>query len=109
MHKCVSCKETDPTKFYGKKKKSCKTCHNDYVVRRARENKEYAVETLGGQCAACGYSRCIESLDFHHTDPNTKDLNWNNMRYWSKDRIDRELQSCVLLCANCHREVHAVQ
>lgn len=61
---------------------------------------------MGGQCMLCGYSRHQGVLEFHHIDPITKSFAVSGggfSRSW--DSIVIELQKCVLLCANCHREV----
>jgi len=65
-----------------------------------------AVELLGGKCFTCGYSKCVASLDFHHLDPSKKDFQIGGKTI-SWERIKAEIQKCVLLCSNCHREVHA--
>ena len=67
-----------------------------------------AVAYKGNKCARCGYDRCIEALEFHHTDPTKKDFGVSSKGYtrnWK--RVQEELDKCVMLCANCHREVHA--
>ena len=67
-----------------------------------------ALEHLGKKCQVCGYSRCEAALDFHHLDENKKNfgLSQNGMtRSW--DKTKEELEKCVLLCSNCHRELHA--
>lgn len=67
-----------------------------------------AVEHLGGVCQICGYSRCAEALDIHHRDPSLKKFGISvdgNTRSW--ERVKAEIASCILLCANCHRELHA--
>lgn len=67
-----------------------------------------AVEYKGGQCEACGYNRCIEALEFHHTNFSQKDFSISNKGYtrsWAK--VKEELDKCKLLCANCHREIHS--
>lgn len=67
-----------------------------------------AREHLGGKCMLCGYSRCLEALDFHHRDPKKKDFGLSEggiTRSWEKTK--KEIEKCALICANCHREVHA--
>lgn len=106
MYNCSFCGETDSSKFYGHKRTRCGKCHNQDTIRRYSENKAFAVALLGGQCKVCGYSKCHKALQFHHTDPNLKDPNFPGMGGWSRSRIEKELSSCVLLCANCHAEEH---
>lgn len=69
------------------------------------ELKERAVAYLGGRCAICGYDKCPSAFDFHHVDPDEKDFVVSSKSSW--EIIEPELQKCVLLCATCHREVHA--
>ena len=67
-----------------------------------------AVEYKGKKCQRCGYDRCLEALEFHHLDPTQKDFNISSKGYTrSWKRVQEELEKCVMLCANCHREVHA--
>jgi len=67
-----------------------------------------AIDHLGGQCSRCGYDRCGEALEFHHPDPSQKDFGISNRGYTrSWKAIREEIEKYVLLCANCHREVHA--
>ena len=68
--------------------------------------KERAVALLGGRCHICGYDKCPSAFDFHHPDPRTKDFTISNRTVWS-EALERELRKTVLLCATCHREVHA--
>jgi len=60
-------------------------------------------------CSKCGYSKLNRVLDFHHIDPNTKDISVSKYRGSSKiltNEIKHELDKCIILCANCHREEH---
>ena len=78
------------------------------VVKRRKKIKTMAVEYLGGKCMSCSYCRSIDALDFHHLDTNSKDFGVSKdglTRSW--ERVRKELDKCVLLCANCHREIHA--
>lgn len=81
---------------------------SERVARCRRNLKAKAVEYLGGKCLMCGYARCIDALEFHHRDPEAKDFAISSKGiYRSFDRVKVELDKCDLLCANCHREVHA--
>jgi len=59
-------------------------------------------------CAVCGYNEYHGALEFHHINPKTKSFQLSGIRLaqhgWCK--IIREMDKCVLLCSNCHKEVH---
>ena len=86
----------------------CKRCRSERVAQRRRDVKSTLVAEAGGQCVACGYSRCIAALQFHHVDPDQKRFSIA-VRGVSRSlaRAREEAQKCVLLCANCHAEVEA--
>jgi len=64
-----------------------------------------AADYKGGVCVICGYDKCLASLVFHHEDPLSKDFSISeHMTSW--DAIVLELDKCVLVCANCHGEIH---
>ena len=70
--------------------------------------KQWALEYKGNKCEICGYNKCSEALDFHHTDMSQKEFNLSDRDLicdWSQ--IRSELDKCMLVCANCHREIHA--
>jgi len=70
----------------------------------ALRQKELGIEYKGGKCVACGYSKCSAALDFHHINPEEKE---GLRQDWCFEKNKSELDKCVLLCANCHRELHA--
>ncbi len=75
------------------------------VAKRRKLLRQQALEYKGGQCQLCGYNTCIEALEFHHF-LNEKNFGISAKGYtrsWKK--VQKELDICVLLCANCHREV----
>lgn len=77
------------------------------VQTRRKKVKQMAVDYKGGCCQKCGYDKCISALEFHHLDPTEKDFSISvdgNTRSW--DIIKKELDKCILVCANCHREIH---
>lgn len=58
-------------------------------------------------CAICGYNKCENALDFHHVNSEEKKFQINSITMsFSNKRIMEELNKCILLCANCHREIH---
>jgi hypothetical protein len=70
--------------------------------------KKKLVGFKGGMCQICGYSRCLVALDFHHIDESTKEFELSQRgltRSWEK--IISEAEKCLLVCANCHREIHS--
>jgi hypothetical protein len=78
------------------------------VAKRRRKIRQLLVEYKGGKCYLCGYADCIDALDLHHMDATQKDFGVSSSgltRSWEKNKA--EADKCVLLCANCHREVHA--
>lgn len=100
---CVIC-----GKNLGENKKNntkCKTC----VTRLRRfKIKIKSVKYLGGKCVRCGYDENIAALTFHHLEPNTKDFNISshkNSKSWVE--VSKELDKCVILCANCHNIEHS--
>ena len=116
---CPDCNRLLPREEFGKAKKTtagnwtytkrCKAC---FVAHRSTQHIERvvkAVKELGKElkCCICGYDKCVSSLDFHHLDPSQKDIGVGQMRGHSFQRIKREIEKCVVLCKNCHSEVHA--
>lgn len=64
-------------------------------------------EAFGSKCGICSYNKCLRALEFHHLDPNKKDFSIGSWRIVSKwSRLVEEVEKCVLVCSNCHREVH---
>lgn len=85
----------------------CRKCLSEAFKRRRREAKKRAVEYFGGSCKHCGYNRCIQALEFHHLDPNEKDFALSDsFRTGAIKDVKEELDKCILLCSNCHREEH---
>ncbi|MEX2340945.1 MAG: hypothetical protein WD605_01350 [Candidatus Paceibacterota bacterium] len=77
------------------------------VVKRRKKLKDLAIEYGGGKCTLCGYNKCKRALSFHHKDPAQKDfgLSYRGLtRSWEKTKL--EIDKCVLVCANCHMELH---
>ena len=85
----------------------CTACRVDAVTKRRNIVKQKAVEYKGGKCSKCDYSKCIAALEFHHLEPEHKDFSISkdgSTRSW--ERVKAEIDKCILVCANCHREIH---
>jgi ribosomal protein L30E len=64
---------------------------------------------MGGSCQCCGYNNCDNALELHHLDPSQKEFGFGRLRASPKslEVLKQELKKCVLVCSNCHREIHA--
>ncbi len=71
-----------------------------YQKNRARRLKKEAVKLKGGKCEICGYCRCLGVLEFHHKNKEEKERSGD----WMKNDFD--FNKVVLLCSNCHQELH---
>ena len=66
------------------------------------------VKLKGARCQKCGYDRNFAALEFHHMNAKEKafslDLRSLSNRSWH--RIEAEAKNCILVCSNCHKEIH---
>jgi len=75
------------------------------VAKRRRKLKTLAIEYKGGKCQICGYKKFQGALDLHHMN-GVKEFGIADKGYtrsWKK--VKAELDKCILVCANCHREI----
>ena len=84
--------------------------HQSYRAQqnRGRLRKLELIKQKGGQCTKCGYDHNFAALEFHHKDSDEKafqlDLRSLSNRKW--ESIILEAEKCILLCSNCHTELH---
>lgn len=83
---------------------------NNYLKQqeRALTRKLEIIENKGGKCEICGYDKNIAALELHHLDPDKKSfpLDARHLGNTTIEKLLKESDKCVLLCANCHREIH---
>lgn len=80
------------------------------ITKFYQQRKQRIVYAMGGQCALCGYNKNIQALEMHHINPDEKEFTFSKTQeYHNWEELSKEMQKCVLLCANCHREVHYPQ
>lgn len=84
----------------------CKPCSTIIGTEKRRRNKEWAIKKLGGKCYDCKqvYPRAV--YDFHHVDMSAKEYTPSTL-FSSRNKLEKELENCILLCANCHRLRHS--
>lgn len=129
MKTCSRCKEDKPLDEFHKSSRmkdglqsSCKSCMAE-AYTRSRKAKQSHYQGVAKQrrqknvdlmrewkenkgCQVCGesFGPCLE---LHHLDPNEKEGDPSNLAQVSFVKFLQEAEKCVVLCANCHRKVHA--
>jgi Zn ribbon nucleic-acid-binding protein len=110
---CIKCNKDKPlSEFYQRRGKEggsvyCKKCTSEQTLERQRLFKQQVIEYKGGECVKCGYNKYQGALEFHHLDPTQKDFNISQVKGNTiNDKIKNELDKCILVCSNCHREIH---
>lgn len=78
------------------------------VIYWRKKAKIKLVEYKGGKCERCGYDKCIDALEFHHLKPDEKDFTIGG-KSWSFEKLKKESDKCILVCSNCHKEIHYEQ
>lgn len=72
-----------------------------------RRRKENLIKVCGSKCNLCGYNKTNSALEFHHINPLEKEYaiaSCGTCHDLEKDL--QEISKCILVCANCHREIH---
>ncbi len=129
MKTCTKCKLSKAVALFGVCSRNkdgldtlCKSCYNtrkrkwhltDSGVKaynkaraRAAEKKIKAIEYKGGKCNDCGGVFHPAVYEFHHISPNEKEAEPATLRNYSWEKLKKEIDKCVMLCANCHRIRH---
>lgn len=129
MKTCSRCKETKLFTDFCKKSNSkdghqpaCKSCmavsynqsrnkKKDHYQQVAKARRHQLQEQASAWKTAQGCAKCEESfgpcLELHHLDPNEKEGDPSSFVNISFEAFLAEASKCVVLCANCHRKVHA--
>ena len=48
----------------------------------------------------------MRALEFHHSNPEEKDFGISRTLTRSMDSLRKEVDKCILVCSNCHAEIH---
>lgn len=125
--KCVQEKDLEDFSFRNRKTKRrhsfCKDCHAQYRKQHYLEHKEkyikkalrwnrkqrqvlreYLFNVLSrSKCVDCG-EKDIVVLDFDHLKDKQFNISLMFRSRYSVEAIEKEIQKCVIRCANCHRK-----
>ena len=73
--------------------------------RNADSNRGFVrrVKSIFG-CSVCGYKKSLLALHFHHVGPKVNEV--SKMFGYSRKNIKKEICNCILVCSNCHCEIH---
>lgn len=71
-----------------------------------KRRKENLVKVLGSCCSLCGYNKCVGALEFHHINPEDKRYQLSSGNCHNIEEDLEEVKKCLLVCSNCHREIH---
>ena len=98
---------------------SCKSCHAEYTrshylkskdqykernTRRRKEARDYVTNFKKNNQCQCGEDRWWV-LEFHHPNKD-KEGNVSNLVNSGIAAVKREIDKCIVLCANCHKDLH---
>jgi 5-methylcytosine-specific restriction endonuclease McrA len=107
MFNCKTCGIEGEEHFYKSQKWYCKSCWNKRTAQAQKDKVKQIKLDYGGKCTRCGYDKCLDALEFHHTDPTQKEFHLGEARGRSMDKLKAELEKCEMVCRNCHTEIHA--
>ena len=105
------CKKHGIVKHYQRKVRKdgwkCSICNTEQQRAFKNRKKDLLIEKAGGKCCKCGYNRCTQALQFHHLRDKKFELRKSVIGTKTNNEILEELKKCILVCANCHAEIHA--
>lgn len=84
-----------------------KNKNSEYVTNFVKNRKQNLISVFGGKCCICGFDSYPEAMDFHHVNPEEKEFPLSSNVMKSLDKQLEEAKKCILVCANCHRGIHA--
>lgn len=104
---CRACQKKLSRTYYQENKDRLRTQISESKKKRIKESTERIHQIkLERGCFFCIESEPV-TLDFHHLDRRDKEFTIGRSREVLWERLVIEIQKCLLVCANCHRKIHA--
>jgi hypothetical protein len=57
-------------------------------------------------CSICGYKKCLAALEYHPLFSKERAV---SKSFHSIRKIKEEIKKCIVVCSNCHREIHEAE
>lgn len=95
---CRDCTHKRTGKWYKDNRADRQQAANSRNQKRKRD----VVDHFGDKCLDCNQTYPQYVYQFHHLDPNEKDVNPSYALTRRPTEMWNELSKCVMLCANCH-------
>jgi len=95
--------------------RSYRNSHKEELNQRKRSRNRDVRNWIDSIKAEKKCSKCKQGkfyiLDFHHLDPNEKEINVSRAVScgFGRERLQKEIDKCIVLCRNCHGELHHLQ
>ena len=89
-------------KYHDKNGEKCRK----YQTNQNQIRQNFLNELKKNGCNVCGYNKCLAALEFHHRDSKEKERLVS--RIATIEGIKKEALKCIVICSNCHKEIHYI-
>lgn len=83
--------------------------NNQNMINLIKRRKSNLIKVFHSECCICKFNAFQEALEFHHVYPEQKNfgITASNSVTKALEKQLEEMKKCILVCANCHRGIHA--
>ncbi len=99
---CLECKREYDREYWENNKETKSEIKNENAKNNRKSKRKYIVDLLKkSKCVDCNNSDW-RVLEFDHKDRETKSFNIADSVQYSIEKIQKEIDKCDIVCANCH-------